>query len=197
MKHKIARYAGLPTERKDDRSKELTSNFEKLRYYLSTTGGELIQQLKNVRKKGMFPDLFPSKKDVLAGFTPEQVESLKVALKSHSSDSEESRTSRNPYHASLRGERMDKIRRMAYQERFRRAAAKVPFATRLEIAADTDNWNSDGWQGEIEPEDLVPGSSKYDMTIRHLKRKGYLGDSEETARELSYGWLKKNGYWED
>lgn len=196
-KSRVAKYAGLPSERKDDRSSGLTSDFEKLRYYLTNVGGELTQQLKNIRKKGMFPDLFPSSKDVFAGFSPEQIRSLQVAISSHSSISGAGRSSKNPFHAELKGPYMDKIRSKVSREKFRRAAAKVPFEIRLKMAALADNHTSDGWQGEISDEDLIPGSPNYEMTIRHLKRKNYLGSSEETARELYYKWLKDHGYWED
>lgn len=188
-KNKLARFVGLPSEKKNDKSKTLTNNFEKLRHMILTdhpNGADLDQLkniLKNIRKKGLFPEFFPSKKDVFAGFTTDQIEKLaSIVIRDKEVPGSGGKYKTKNQH---------KIDQKLFELKRRNAIKKVPFSIRLKMAADIKNYWSDGWGGQIEPEDLDPNSKKYESTIRYLKSNGFLGDN---AKELSNEWLVKNGY---
>lgn len=188
-KKKLADFAGLPSEKRNDKSKSLTSNFEKLRHMIlmdHPNGADLDQLkniLKNIRKKGLFPEFFPSNKDVFMGFTTDQIEKLASLVIRQ----KEIPGSKDKYQTKNQKKINEKISEM----KRRNAIKKVPFSVRLKMAADIKNYWSDGWGGQIEPEDLDPNSKKYESTIRYLKFEGFLGDN---AKELSNEWLIKNGY---
>ena len=193
QKRKMAQQAGLPSISKDDKSGVLTSSFEKLRHHLATkvgiaSPGGLVQMLQNVRKKGLFPELFPSQKDVFAGFSPEQIQSLNNIA-----------TGLKP---SQPTDRQKTIKDKSKEVRRRRAIAKVPFNIRVIVAKRVYDANYDyvrsvfgsTYDDLLDVDGTNPNHPKYQTMLGELKYRGMLGDD---AKELSDEWLKRNGYWED
>jgi hypothetical protein len=205
VRRRAARFAGLPTEKKDDKSLQIKSSFERLRHHLTTVGGDLKKELSKARVKGMYPDLFPSENDIFAGFTPEQIRMLQTAIKNSYSFG----GSRGMGSSPLNREIDSKVGLI----KFKRAAARVPFEVRLQKAAEEsgtfvsvdmdedelkqyDIRDYDG-QEIIMPKDLDPSSPKYKDTIILLKKKGFLGpDAKELSSHRTIKWLKQNGYWQ-
>lgn len=184
-KRRLAQQAGLPTMARYDRSRSLTSNFEKLRYHILTNGNhrtlaQLIQTLKNIKKKGLFPEFFPSKKDIFAGFSPEQLQMLKDMIKEGPETTD----------------RQSEIGKKLYELKRRKAVARVPMKDRLRIAGNIDNHWSDWWgSNDWEEADFEPDSPRAKDLIAKVQRKfDFLGPD---GKELSDEWLRKNGYWED
>lgn len=175
QKRIAAQYAGLPTVAKDDKGSQLTNDFDKLRHYLSSTWGgkfgsyfgpsweSLIDELKKIRRKKMFPSLFPSKKDIFAGFSSKQIESLKSLV------------------GGLQPQKPSKLRSKLYSSmtkaKWRKAAEKIPFSTRLEIVVAIDRGQHDWWQQPSwTKEDLDPNSENYSKIVAMYKKQGWLGD---------------------
>ena len=208
VRRRAARLAGLPTEKKDDKSSQIKSSFERLRHHLTTVGGDLEEELSKAKAKGMYPELFPSENDVFAGFTPEQIRMLQTAIKNRYSSSFLG-GSRGMGSSPLNREIDSKVNLM----KFKRAAARVPFEIRLQKAAEESGmfidvdmdedelkqYNIRDYDGQeiIMPKDLNPSSPKYKDIIMLLKQKGFLGpDAKELRSPRMIKLLKQNGYWQ-